>query len=140
MLDNQHCREDRFAAPSVSSIIFAPPQQNSFVSTVTIGVPLLDAFALECLTGFDESATEAKIIGSWLRGTYELRNSVATYSAEYYQQASNTSSVTLTLPSYADLTKVPSTAARRFPFVTHLDLLASPEEGTFFDPDDFVDR
>ncbi len=56
------------------------------------------------------------------------------------EQASNTSSVTLTLPSYADLTKVPSTAARRFPFVTHLDLLASPEEGTFFDPDDFVDR
>jgi hypothetical protein len=140
MSESQHCSEDRFAAPGVSSIIFAPPQQNSYVSIVTIGVPLLDAFALECLTGFDESATEATIVGNWLRGTYEHRNSAATHSTEYYQQALNTSSFTLTLSNYAGLTKVPSTAARRFPFMTHLDLLTSPAEGTFFDPDDFVER
>ena len=140
MAESQHCSDDRFGGSGISSIIFAPPQQNSYLSIVTSGVPLLDALAFECLTTFDESISDALIVGSWLRDTYGQRNNVLNYSADYLQQTMGTSSVTLTLLSYPNVTKGPSITARRFPFGAHLDLLTSPVEGTFFDPDDFVDR
>ena len=135
MAEGQYCSEDRFAASGISSIIFAPPQQNSYLYVVTTGVSLLNAVALECIASFDESAMAARTFGNWLTNASGQRNDFFNSTTEYIQQP--TSSVTQTLPTHTDATEIPSIAARRFPFVTHSDLVTSPVEGTFFDPDDF---
>ena len=138
MPEGQYCSEDRFAASGISSIIFAPPQQNSYLYVVTAGVSLLNAVALECIASLDESAIAARTFGNWLTNASGQRNDVFNSSAEYIQQP--TSSLTQMLPTHSDPTEISSIAARRFPFVTHLDLVTLPVEGTFFDPDDFVER
>jgi hypothetical protein len=140
MSETQHCNEDQFASGGIASIIFAPPQQNSYLSIVTLHLPLLDAIALECLTSLDESIENARTFRTWLKDTYGQQNDTSSWVAEYFHQATTTSSVTLTLPSQAEIMKTSQVGARRFPFGTHLDLSSSPSEGTFFDPDDFVDR
>jgi hypothetical protein len=138
--ERQQCNENRFGAPGITSVIFAPPQQNYSLSLVTMRVPLLDALALECLSGLDESTTEAKIVENWLRDTRERGTKTPDYLTEYFQDAMSTSSVTLTLHRGAASNEPSPIATRHFPFVSHYDLLTAPTEGTFFDPDDFVDR
>lgn len=140
MLESLHDRQDRFTAPGVSSILFAPPQQNYSLSAVSMTMSLVDALALEWFSGVNEVIAEPRLLGSWLTNTYEKHGRNPDSVTLSISPTGATSSVTLATCSETTLRAVPSISTRRFPFVNHYDLLKSPVEGLFFDPDDFVER
>lgn len=127
----------RLAAPGVSSVLFAPSSHNYSLSAVTSGISLVDAIVLECFSGLEQQPTaHAWQVGRRLADFYEGCPNISDTS---YLGLIPTSSVTMTLLGGTALITQP-VPLRQFPFVTHSNLLASPVEGTFFDPDDFVER
>lgn len=130
------CTVSRFNAPGVSSPLFAPPQQNYSLSVVSLGVGLVEALTLEWSSGVTEPGADPVILGRLLTSAYRAQAETGDLVIAF----SPTSSVTLSNVSDAIAQSVPQVAARRFPFVSHYDLLKSPVEGAFFDPDDFVER
>lgn len=129
--------QTRFPAAGVASIIFAPPLKNYGLSAVTTSIPLMDAIALEWFSVCEEPLAGTEILDRWLTNTYRERVKITDRVAEYLQ-AMPTSSVTITFR--VNVNMATPVRARRFPFIEHFDLLKSPAEGTYIDPDDFIER
>lgn len=127
----------RLSAPSVVSVIFAPRSDNYTLLSVSTRQRVSEAIALECCVQPDERVRR-RVFENLRRIVSSEPQVVADYLREYL----NTSYTTaiLTLPTEIAIGQLDAVPARTFPFSTHLNLLSSPEEGLFFDPDDFAER
>ena len=140
MPDAQDSRVERFSAPSVSTVIFAPRSQNYSLSAVSGRASLLEALALECLASIEEFMTRFDAASNWKKTMPASLRLASECLSNLSVKIGYTTSVTLTLPTEVEQEAREPVAARAFPFITHHDFLTAPVEGLFFDPDDFVER
>ena len=127
----------RLAAPSVASVIFAPRPENYTLLSVSTRQRMSEAIALECFVQLDDSVRR-RIFDNLRRVVWSDPGVLVDCLHEYANTACTTA--TLTLPADVVPGQIEAVPARTFPFATHLNLLDSPTEGVFFDPDDFIER
>lgn len=117
------------------SLIYAPRPQNNTLALFGRNERLLDALTRAFIPP-QSPATNPEEMRKLGRAAAKL----LAWHARNYQETSFTIASTITLPSDISASEVEQVPFRTFPFINHLDLLASPEEGLFFDPDDYVER
>ncbi|MBI1956133.1 MAG: hypothetical protein HYS38_07035 [Acidobacteria bacterium] len=127
---------ERLSIPSVASIIFAPKPENydllSFCAKTSTPEAILEFFVQP-----DEKLTR-RILENFRRAIIDNPGIVLDCLREY--GSSSCATVTQTLPTNFALALAEQVPARTFPFATHLNLLASSEEGWFFDPDALLEH
>jgi len=129
---------ERLPGPAVYSVISAPAYYNCAATSVTTKMRLADTIPLKSLMQFDDFV-KRRLVENVERAAPELRRILATYLRGYFEQWFTTA--TIRLPSEMAIANWEPVPTRKFPFASHLNLLALPEvEGALFDPDDLIER
>jgi len=127
---------ERLSIPSVASIIFAPKPANYNLLSVSAKASTPEAI-FEFFVQPGETLTR-RIRENIRRAVFDNPGIILDCFREYGSNSCAT--IIQTLPTDFASALAEQVPARTFPFATHLNLLASPEEGWFFDPDALLER
>lgn len=125
---------ERFDAPSIATVIFAPQHRNYNSITVTCGQCIYEP------TQHSMVIQEPELLGKRISEaiTQSIKDGIVIVSGPALMErdtslfAINMISAAVSIGIFKDH-RVP---ARSFPFVRHVDLLSSPIEGLIFDTDE----